>query len=171
MKKRPEDGYESLSLGDYQERLMNKLVSKKFLPAIETYARRNGGSWVCVWSASFFPISSGRCLAWQPPASNARQVAFDSNPNMASLGFSPFHPSRFSSFPFFFLTFLPSFFRSLPTYLPIYFSSSLSPCLSAMAPPSTDKSEFSSTGDAKKEPHPLICPIHISRKEEPFKPI
>ena len=119
MEKRPEVGYESLSLGDYQERLMNKLVSKKFLPAIETYARRNGGSWVCVWSASFFPISSGRCLAWQPPASNARQVAFDSNPNMASLGFSPFHPSLFSSFPFFFLTFLPSFGLYLPTYLSI----------------------------------------------------
>ena len=169
MKKRPEDGYESLSLGDYQERLMNKLVSKKFLPAIETYARRNGGSWVCVWSASFSPSQVGG--VWRdnlPLATHGRSpsIRILTWPLSVSLLFTPR-----SFLLFLFFSYFPSFFRSLPTYLPIYFSSSLSPCLSAMAPPSTDKSEFSSTGDAKKEPHPLICPIHISRKEEPFKPI
>ena len=120
MKKSPEDGYESLSLGDYQERLMNKLVSKKFLPAIETYARRNGGSWVCVWSASFSPSQVGG--VWRdnlPLATHGRSpsIRILTWPLSVSLLFTP---RSFLLFLFFFLlSFLPSFGLYLPTYLSI----------------------------------------------------
>ncbi len=79
----------------------------------------------------FLLPSSGRCLAWQPPARTARQVVFDSSPFLLTwtpLGFSPFPrhgPTSFlllfnsvSLFSFFFL-FLFLFIFSL--FTAVYF--------------------------------------------------
>lgn len=121
---------------------------------------------LCVVPEFFFLLpSSGRCLAWQPPASNALQVVFDSSPNMGSLVFfPPFFTAR--SFPMLFYPFQFSVY-----FLSFFFSQRLF-CKEHNIHLPTDKSEFSiEEATERKSPTRCSLPSIRVKKEEPFKPI